>query len=261
MESKDNNLSFIDKSSNSSQNKWSSGDELLLKEWAEHALCYKWLHEEAHLKYNAIHTKMSIPVIIISTITGTANFAQGQISDAYLRDLASMIIGALSLIAGIIATLASFFKISELKENHYNHSKLWDKFFRNIQVELSKPPSQRIPKKAMVDLVKKDYDRYVESAPIIPEDIRNKFNVKFSNVTNIKKPNIIDSLSPINIGHDDPSTSINIENMIDTQYKNLYGRTANEFEKKTIIEMATLPNPNLNNPLSDSIHIRIDDPK
>ena len=55
--------------------KWTKEQEFLLAEWAEKASCYRWLHGRAETKYRRSNYAFTIPVIIMSTLTGTANFA------------------------------------------------------------------------------------------------------------------------------------------------------------------------------------------
>lgn len=228
--------------------KWTNSDEDLLKEWADHAMCYKWLHEKAHVKFDKIYTYMNIPIIIISTITGTANFAQGKIDDPVQRDLVAMLIGALSIFTGIIATASSFFKIAERKESHSNCAKLWDKFHRNVQVEMVKPPSQRMAKKTMMELTKKEYDRYVENSPLIPEDVIKEFSTIFNGIEakpgmeKFKKPNILNILEPIVVQREEVTISEN--NDIEMKFNNIYGRKPTEFEKNTIIELNNISSQN-----------------
>ena len=57
---------------------WHAQQEDILKSWSEQASCYRWMHERAYQDYNKKNMRFAIPVIIISTITGTANFAQGS---------------------------------------------------------------------------------------------------------------------------------------------------------------------------------------
>ena len=59
----------------------------------------------------------TIPVIIMSTFTGTANFAQERIPPEYVN-VFTMGIGSISLVAGIITTIQQFLKISEMCESH-----------------------------------------------------------------------------------------------------------------------------------------------
>jgi hypothetical protein len=225
--------------------KWSESDEELLKEWADHAVCYRWLHENAHKKYNDIYTKLNIPIIMISTITGTANFAQGKIVDETTRDYVAMIIGFFSISAGILATVLSFFKISEKKEQHNSCAKLWDKLHRNIQVEMVKPPSERMAKKTMMDITKKEYDRLVDDSPIIPDDIIKLFNTTFKNdeiLAHISKPNILNVFQPIKINHLEEVVIVEknseFENVriIETRFREINGRSPTEVELQNIIE-------------------------
>lgn len=225
--------------------KWSEADEELLKEWADHAVCYRWLHENAHKKYNTIYTKLNIPIIIISTITGTANFAQSKISDPVTRDFVAMGIGFFSISAGILATVLSFFKISEKKEKHNNCAKLWDKLHRNIQVEMVKPPSERMAKKTMMDITKKEYDRLVDDSPIIPDDIIAMFNNTFKNdevLAHINKPNILNVFQPIKINHLEEVVTVEknseFENIriLETRFREINGRSPTEVELQNIVE-------------------------
>mgnify|MGYP001240931909 CR=1 FL=1 len=94
--------------------KWEQEEEVLLKDWAEKAMCYKWLHTKANKKYSVINMKVTIPVIILSTITGTANFAQERVPKDQ-QSLFVMVVGTLNIFAGVITTVAQYFKISEIK--------------------------------------------------------------------------------------------------------------------------------------------------
>ena len=55
--------------------KWSPEIENLLAEWGEVALCYQYLHSYSQRKYKKKYHNFQIPIIVLSTLTGTANFA------------------------------------------------------------------------------------------------------------------------------------------------------------------------------------------
>ena len=116
---------------------WKKEHETILIEWADKAMCYRWLHARSHQAYSKTNAWFTIPVIIMSTLTGTANFAQDRFPPD-IRPLAQMGIGAVNLFAGILTTIAQFLKIGELNEAHRVSSISWDKFYRNIKVELAK---------------------------------------------------------------------------------------------------------------------------
>ena len=60
---------------------WTSDHERILIEWADKAMCYRWMHAKANTMYTKLNIMFTIPVIIISTLTGTANFAQDRVSN------------------------------------------------------------------------------------------------------------------------------------------------------------------------------------
>lgn len=178
-------------------NGWTHEDEKVLSEWADKAACYIWMHDLSHKEYNKIYLWFTIPVIILQTVMGTANFAQDSIPED-MRTMFSMSIGAVTIISGIIATISQTLKIAELKEAHRNSGKQWDKFSRNIKVELIKNPRERIPKKNMMEISKKEYDRLVESSPIISDDVIKRFIDIFKDA-NITKPEICNEITPTEI--------------------------------------------------------------
>ena len=89
-------------------------EEKLLKDWADKAQCYKWMHLKAHEKYRAKNAWFTIPVIIISTLTGTANFAQDRFGAGY-KQYMIMTIGGFNILAGIITSLVGDNKMSMLE--------------------------------------------------------------------------------------------------------------------------------------------------
>jgi hypothetical protein len=175
--------------------KWMEEDEQVLKQWADISQCYKWMHSKAYNKYYKIYLSMTIPVIIISTLTGTANFAQEQLPIEY-RNYFLMGVGAFNILVGIISTIMQFIKVGELKEAHSVSSKSWDKFCRNLQLELVKNPDDRSDKNTMMDIAKKEFDRLIESSPDIPSDVVKIFTFQFKNHKDLFKPDICDNLIP-----------------------------------------------------------------
>ena len=158
---------------------WSEAHENILIEWADKAMCYRWLHTKSHAKFAQANTFFTIPVIIMSTVTGTANFAQDKFPDS-IKQYAAMGIGAVNIFAGILTTIAQFLKISELNEAHRVAGIAWDKFYRNTMVELAKSPAERIPVLQMLKIAKEEFDRLMETSPAIPEKVTALFQATFT---------------------------------------------------------------------------------
>ena len=162
-------------------------------------MCYRWLHHRSHMAYRRKNAMYTIPVIIISTLTGTANFALDRLSEN-AQHYAVMIIGALNISAGIVSTISQFLKISEINEGHRVASVAWDKFARNIKLELSKAPKERRYPNEMLKLSKEEYDRLTETSPMIQDNIIRLFKRSF-NFAKIKNelalPEILDDLDKV----------------------------------------------------------------
>ena len=165
---------------------WTPEHEQLLIEWGDKAMCYRWLHAKANAMFSNLNTWYTIPVIVISTLTGTANFAQERVPLQY-QNLFVMIVGGFNILAGIITTIQQFLKITQLNEAHRVSSIAWDKFYRNIKVEVAKHPHERMEVKQMVKLCKEEFDRLMETCPSIPEKIIQDFKVAFKESETFKE--------------------------------------------------------------------------
>jgi hypothetical protein len=175
---------------------WTPDHETILVEWADKAMCYRWLHTRANGMYSTLNAFYTVPVIIISTLTGTANFAQDRVPANY-QGIFVMFVGAFNILAGIISTIQQFLKITQLNESHRVSSIAWDKFYRNIKIELAKHPHERMSAVQMIKMSKEEYDRLMETSPNIPVEIIAMFKKSFENSDNyadIIKPEICDVL-------------------------------------------------------------------
>ena len=158
---------------------WNEQHEKILVEWADKAICYRWLHSKSRIKYNTKNTWFTIPVIIMSTLTGTANFAIDRIPEEY-KGWYTVGVGSINIFAGILTTIQQFLKIPELNEAHRTSSISWDKFYRNIKLELAKSREERMLAFQMLKMSKEEFDRLMETSPPITESIIRRFNTTFS---------------------------------------------------------------------------------
>ncbi len=160
--------------------RWSAENEKIPSEWCDIAKCYKWLHNKAHQKYSKLHAWFTIPAIIFSTISGTASFAQSNFPPS-MQMYAPMIIGSVNIIIGILTTIQQYMKISELNESHRVSGIAWDKFARNISIELAKAPEERIMDAGhFLKTYREEFDRLMETSPSIPQHITQEFVETFS---------------------------------------------------------------------------------
>ena len=154
---------------------WHGQQEDILKDWAEMAASYRWLHSRSYNEFKKQNMYFALPVIVISTITGTANFAQSSFPPS-VQPYAPAMIGFLNLTAGLITTIAQFLRVSEQMEGHRASSVEYGKLARNIEVELSLPAHER--SSSGLEYIKKcrtEIDRLIEQSPDIPMAIIKSF--------------------------------------------------------------------------------------
>lgn len=177
---------------------WSPQQEQILKTWGEASACYRYMHNHAYLIYKKQNMQFSLPVIVLSTITGTANFAQSSLPPS-IRSAAPAMIGGLNLIAGIIATIMQFLKISEMMEGNRVASLQYGKLSRTIRLELTLPIEERsCDGSTMIDTCRAEYDKLIEQSPPIPYFVIQAFEKQFPDDNGIFKPEIM-HIQPIDM--------------------------------------------------------------
>jgi len=175
---------------------WHQQQEVVLKGWAEAAACYRYMHHQSFQKFRKSNMRYTLPVIILSTITGTANFAQDSFGPG-LKPYVAPGIGGLNLIAGLIATVSQFLKLSEYMESHRAAANSFGKFSRNIRLELSLPLKDRTKDgPVLIEECRAEYDRLLEQSPTIPQEILEEFEFSYNKEKGMTKPEII-SIYPV----------------------------------------------------------------
>ena len=166
--------------------KWSQENELIMVEWCDIAQCYKWLHSKCHRKLANRQAWFTIPAIALSTISGTASFAQASLP-ADIQLYAPMVIGTINILIGISTTIQQYLKISELNESHRISAISWDKFARNIRIEIAKDPDERMDAGQFLKICRSEFDRLMETSPSIDERTVQQFNEAFQGAETSKQ--------------------------------------------------------------------------
>ena len=172
---------------------WSNECELLLAEWSEKASCFRWLHSRSEKKYRFRYYLYSIPVIILSTLTGAANVGLSSYVPESKQSTAQAIVGCVNIFAGIISTLQNFLKVVEFMESHRSAGVSWSKLGRNISIELAIDPNRRQNCHDFLNICRAEYDRLIEQSPLITDDIIKQFKKRFKSY-DVSKPAITNGL-------------------------------------------------------------------
>jgi len=171
---------------------WNDQHETILRQWGEAAGCYRYMHHRAFLMYKRLSMRFTLPVIVLSTLTGTANFAQEQFPES-VRGMVPSVIGGLNLIAGLVATIMQFLKINELMENHKAAALSYGLLSRNIRLTMALAREERNSDGLdFVNNCKTEYDRLIEQSPAVPTTILVEFEKEYPLDNIFTKPEILD---------------------------------------------------------------------
>jgi hypothetical protein len=158
---------------------WNDRHELILKLWAEESICWQRMHEMSHRKYSFQNIQLTLPVIVMSTVTGTANFALSSFSEEWRQRL-PVVIGSVNIISGMITTIAQYLRVQERSEGHRVAALSYGKLVRSVTSELSLVRKERstggLP---LIRLCRNEMDRLEEQSPEINRDMMRLFDRTF----------------------------------------------------------------------------------
>jgi hypothetical protein len=173
--------------------------ENLLKEEAEKAESLSILHRLSHEKYALASNLINIPVIVLSSIIG---FTTGIKID--YEDI-NIVLGIASVFVGVIKSLDSYFQLAQRSERHRLVSLQYGQLCRKLSVELALERDVRENAKDMLNMIRTDIKNLEEIAPIIEDDIINKYKDKYPKVDGekIKRPALTNGLTEVIVNKPD----------------------------------------------------------
>jgi len=169
---------------------WSSGLEDVLRKEGEESESLFWLHNKAATIATRNNDMINIPSIILQTVTGFLSATSGLVPP--------LVLGSISVFTGVLSTLLSYFKFSAKAEGHKMCAQLYHKIFKNLEIELSLPPEQRVPPLKLLEDVRSELARVGEVAPDIPDNVIAVYKKEFKD-GETKKPVIAHGLNTIKV--------------------------------------------------------------
>lgn len=172
---------------------WNTSIEELIQKIGEQSQCFAILHRNSQKYYSYLSHFINIPVIILSTVCGSANFIVKDDS------MGTNVIGGISILTGIIQTIGTYFKWGQLSESHKVSYISYQKLFNVISAELALPQEHRKEAEIMLDDIRQQIERLQELAPPIPQNIIEDFKKQYSQYENVSRPTITNGLEKVNI--------------------------------------------------------------
>jgi hypothetical protein len=158
------------------QNRWEPDNEKLLKDWAEKAKSYRWLHHRTSARYSHRSQVLTILISVLSYVSGgsvlTSNF--DGIWFKYF-------IGYLSILGGILTNVNGLVAWKQLAQTHKVISTEFSSFERSISSMLSIHTSQRVDAIEFINIKRKELDDLIATAPNIPTSIITQYEALNNN--------------------------------------------------------------------------------
>jgi len=175
---------------------WNSGEEDLLKGIAERANCMRWMHEKSESRYEYFNFYLTIPSIILSTLTGTATIGLNSLPPES-KQMSSIIVGLFTISIGVVTSINQYMKSAQLAESHRAAAIAYGKMHRLISAELAMRRDQRLEAAEFLIKIRSEQDRLQEISPGIPDTIVKKFKTEFQTRKDIEKPEIVGDLDNV----------------------------------------------------------------
>lgn len=185
---------------------WSDQLEVLIAREAEKCRGLAWIHQRAELHQNYRNNILQIPVIVLSTLAGTASVGSSTLF--VNTQLASIVIGSVSIGVGILNTLANYYSFAKRSEAHRIAYTQYSKLFSQISIELSLPRNERMDPPNLLKMIRSTMERLSETTPSPPTQIINAFNKEFKDVTDIAMPSETNGLEKVTIYREPPKVTI-----------------------------------------------------
>jgi hypothetical protein len=186
---------------------WSNQLEDIIAGEAERCRGLAWIHQRAESALSAKNNVIAIPVIVLSTLSGTASIGSSTLFGD--SPYASIGIGAVSILVGILQTLSSYFQFARKSEAHHIAFLQYSKLFSTVSVELSLPRKERMQPEALLNELRDGMIRLAETTPTPPKAILDNFNATFKDYdSSIHRPLEVNGLHKIKIFRgENPPTS------------------------------------------------------
>lgn len=157
---------------------WSSALEELVAAEGEKCRGLAWINQRAETYYSHRANAIAIPVIILSTLAGTASVGSSSLFGNETQ-ISSVVIGLVSIGVGVLNTISSYFSWARKAEAHRIAFLQYSKLFSTIRVEMSLPRLERQEPEAILKQLRDGMERLAETTPSPPEAILKEFNNHF----------------------------------------------------------------------------------
>lgn len=205
---------------------WHESHELVLVELSEEAQINAHLHKLSYEMYSRRNVQFQMPVIILSVLSGSANFISSSSKFADYQGYIVLGVGGVSILTSIISSVSQFLKLGEYAEGHRIACSSWEKYYARLNIQLKLKRENRDPANDFTMTAQAEYLRLKEMSPDVPSHIASRVRHKNKNaLRNLHAPVEVTGFRPVRpFGHEehvdpnDPANNKALINLMDLDF-------------------------------------------
>ena len=189
---------------------WTEAEEDLLESLVDEAQIRHRLHKRCYEHYKKRSQRWTLPVIILSVISGSGNF----ISQSFPSIEKEMIIsiGGISVLVSIISSISQFLGLQQLAEGNRIATLSWGKFASSIRFEIGLHKKDRENAKDFYQMIVNEFQRLQEISPNIPEAVVTRYRRELGQIPeDFKIPLWFNGVRHINAFQSPSESAVSIE--------------------------------------------------
>lgn len=155
--------------------------EGILKDWLIRAKDATWLHLQSFRWFRRMNHGFMIPIILLSTVSGSVNLVVGSMGNATQCDdrvnYMQIAIGIMGMSTAAMTAIYNFLKVPQRVERHDMFKNEFDRLAREILVEstlLETDAQNYVSIGVILRKMQEEFDRLGEKAPPIPNMIEKR---------------------------------------------------------------------------------------
>jgi hypothetical protein len=138
--------------------KWGTATRVLLEDWHFRVTRAQFGHQLSADQTRSRHLLLGVPVVIFTTVVGTAAFAA---INQDTNDFWKVAAGTISIVAAVLASMQTFFGFGELSDRHRAAATRYANTRRSIELALTSEDAVAVP------FIKGEMDRIGAASPQI----------------------------------------------------------------------------------------------
>lgn len=178
---------------------WTSQLEEVLAKAGEECRGYAWIHSKCEAIYSRYENMISLPVIVLSAITGFLSASTGNVLP--ITSETSVMLGGISLTVSVLQAVSSKYAWAKRSEGHRVAYLSYSELFSFLDIEMKLPREERMRPNDLIKMIRETMKRLAQTSPPMNQSVLKLFHDQFKE-DDVNKPAETNGLSKIVVYQD-----------------------------------------------------------